>query len=104
MPPTYDAPTWGGPEALITGELRYSEGCVSLLAEDGTETFLVFTSVGAPVVSGTTLTYDGAQYELGSKASFGGGYGIPANVSVVCGGADAANWFTVSSPGTTENE
>lgn len=99
--PSFQATTWEGDAARIAGKLQLKDDCASLVSANGDETHLVFTSMGSPTVTETSLTYDGTQYEIGSEVSFGGGEGIPGNVSIPaqCGGANQ-QWFTVSQQST----
>ncbi|WP_203338028.1 hypothetical protein [Nocardioides limicola] len=79
-----------GMDALLTGELTLTAGCLTVVVEDGSATIPVFPR-GTAHWNDDLLVVGAAEYAPGDEVAFGGGFGDPdvqINVPPTCESAE----------------
>ncbi|MFW2513226.1 hypothetical protein ACNI3K_05560 [Demequina sp. SO4-13] len=86
----------GADQALLEGELALEDGCVYVVSSDGLRTLPVFPvdRVGWDA-DAETLTYGGAEFEMGDAIAAGGGWTAPPESAIIPDGCEPDEWGDV---------
>ncbi|MFW7413557.1 hypothetical protein [Demequina sp. SO4-18] len=93
---TYEWNAEGGDQALLEGELTLEDGCVYVVSPDGLRTLPLFPAdrVGWDA-STRTMTYGGADFDMGEPVAAGGGWGSPPGSASIPDACEPDEWGDV---------